>query len=84
MPKPKNVMDIVRQYLRREGYDGLAGPYCGCLVEDLAPCGEIGGCRPGYKRVCRGCDADGCDPGLGPANWHVSVHRPRVKKGGTK
>ena len=81
--RPATVMDIVRQYLRREGYDGLVDPdaQCGCLVDDLRPCcpGEISGCRPGYKRVCRGCDLDGCDPGLGPANWHVSIHKSRSK-----
>jgi hypothetical protein len=77
-------MDIVRQYLRREKYDGLCDPdnQCGCLVDDLAPCcpGEIGGCRPGYKYICQGCDADGCDPGLGAANWHVGAKRPRVSR----
>jgi len=81
--RPATVMDIVRQYLRREGYDGLVDPdnQCGCLVDDLRPCcpGEISGCRPGYKRVCRGCDLDGCDPGLGADNWHVSIHKSRSK-----
>jgi hypothetical protein len=76
MPNPKTVMDIIRQYLRREGYDGLvdAEGECGCLIDDLAPCesDEIVGCRPGYKYLCRGCEADCCQPG--PDNWHVSTN----------
>lgn len=48
------VLDIVRQYLESNGYDGLydAGE-CACKRDDLAPCGNIGhDCMPGYLSAC--------------------------------
>jgi hypothetical protein len=35
------VRDIVRDYLERHGFDGLAGDDCGCEITDLMPCGEL-------------------------------------------
>lgn len=32
------VRDIVRAYLKDNGYAGLAGDECGCSLDDLAPC----------------------------------------------
>jgi len=46
------VKDIVADWLKRHGYDGLTdgGGQCGCLVDDLMPCGEMGRhCVAGYK-----------------------------------
>jgi hypothetical protein len=45
MKKPKFVGQIVEAYLREHGYDGLVGCFdydetCGCLLDDLVPCGE--------------------------------------------
>ncbi|MDY0339887.1 MAG: hypothetical protein RBS17_01565 [Coriobacteriia bacterium] len=38
------VTEIVRQWLRENGYDGLCfrngGEECGCHTDTLAPCGE--------------------------------------------
>jgi len=61
------VKEIVAEYLKAHGYDGLYADDCGCLLEDdLMPCGleRIDGCRPGYKRPCT-CGA-GCDWRVGP------------------
>lgn len=60
------VEHIVRRYLADNVYDGLYNTDidCACLVDDLAPCGEIGGeCVAGYKRDC----PDDC----GDHYWHV-------------
>jgi len=54
--------DIVEEYLREHKFDGLfhEDGGCGCLLEDLNPCGHIGAeCHPGYKVKCR-C-GDDCD-----------------------
>lgn len=45
------VLEIVREYLKENGYDGLCNPEleCGCGLDDLAPCGEMGmDCEPAY------------------------------------
>ena len=60
------VLDIVREYLKENGYDGLCdGDGCGCCAEDLMPCNYMGcmTCVPGYKvekkDACRmGFDTD--------------------------
>ena len=45
-----NVYEITKKYLIDNGYDGLFTDECGCLVDDLMPCGfECGYCQPGYK-----------------------------------
>lgn len=46
-----DVIDMIRQYLTENGYDGLYSDDCGCFVDDLAPCcGEgITHCSAGYK-----------------------------------
>ena len=33
-----NVKQIVKEYLKENGYDGLAGDECGCGIENLFPC----------------------------------------------
>ena len=48
------VLDIIRGYLRRHGYDGLCNTdiECGCQTDDLAPCGNVGyDCQPGVKEM---------------------------------
>lgn len=49
------VEEIVKEWLKAQGYDGLfneAGE-CACLLEDLAPCGELSGeCQAGHKIQC--------------------------------
>ena len=66
--EPPTVIEIVRQYLVAHGYDGLYGDECGCLIDDLCPCGEnFGGCRPGYEQPPPEDDEwDGCGIWVGP------------------
>jgi hypothetical protein len=87
MTKPKTVLEIVRQYLKTNGYDGLYNEdgQCACLLDDLHPCGEyndISECSPGYKYVCDGknCNVDVCEPERGQDNWHVGATKPRPKR----
>ncbi len=64
------VKEIVKEYLKQHGFDGLYNDQCGCEVDDLAPCSEFGwDCKPGYKTSCipESCPADGeCDFHIGP------------------
>jgi hypothetical protein len=50
---PKDVLDIVCQYLVDNGYDGLCNDCfdgCGCETVDLCPCDNIQkDCVPGYN-----------------------------------
>lgn len=48
------VIEIVKAHLVSGGFDGLVMPdaECGCLLDDLAPCGgDISDCEPGYRGV---------------------------------
>ena len=62
-----NVKKIVAEYLKKHKYDGLVNldVPCGCLLEALAPCGEMSEkCRPGYRKDvdedCQcGCEGQG-------------------------
>jgi len=60
------VLDIVKQYLIANGYDGLYNEDCGCVVDDLIPCGDcFDNCIPGYKWDHCGCGC-GCTEHIGP------------------
>jgi hypothetical protein len=51
-----NCIEIVKQYLKEHGYDGLCDIFCGCAIGDLTPCGNISNdCKPGYKVLCVNC-----------------------------
>ena len=54
------VKKIVKEYLEKNGYDGLFYDDCSCYLEDLIPCGEnFEWCQPGYVGACicgEGCD----------------------------
>lgn len=44
------VQEIITIHLKQNGYDGLCNDDCGCLIDDLAPCGNISlNCKAGYK-----------------------------------
>lgn len=52
------IKEIVKEWLKKNGYDGLCHPdcACGCLLEYLMDCadwtsdGPDTECEPGYKR----------------------------------
>jgi len=47
------VCEIVAEYLERNGYEGLAGNFCGCRLADLMPCQELGPtCEAGHVAPC--------------------------------
>ena len=62
------IKEIIKDYLEKNGYDGLFNGNipCGCLKDDLNPCGEpFDECLPGYRGACSG----DCDSGKCP--WHI-------------
>lgn len=74
----QDVLEIVGQHLKTNGYDGLFSEDggCACATDDLAPCGQIhGSCAPGYRveypdRECPGGECGGgCD-------WHIGTEKP--------
>ena len=45
------VKDILTDYLKKNGFDGLANTDCGCKVDDLASCcHDCLDCEPAYNR----------------------------------
>ena len=51
------VKEIVIEYLKANGYDGLWSDYpdhCGCGFDNLMPCDEsrMEKCQPGFKYKC--------------------------------
>ncbi|HUX01550.1 MAG TPA: hypothetical protein VMY35_11280 [Phycisphaerae bacterium] len=49
------VREIVEEWLKRDGYDGLYSrdACCSCFAGDLMPCLDpCGACRPGYAHKC--------------------------------
>ena len=53
------VKEIIKEYLEKNGYDGLCREGCGCGLEDFMPCGmfalenTVVGCKPAYKHKCK-------------------------------
>ena len=61
--------EIIKTYLRENGYDGLYSDNdCACELDDLAPCGEFQtDCEVGYLTPCDGtCTPGNCD-------FHISA-----------
>lgn len=49
------VKEIITDWLKKNGYDGLCTEECGCQLGDLGPCclsENILSCVPGYKHSC--------------------------------
>jgi len=69
-----NTLDIVKKYLKDNGYHGLAGDECGCRIDDLRPCDCLCDCEPGYVWECNTCsDKDDLDEGC--SYYHVDGYR---------
>ena len=46
------VLEIIREYLKKNGFDGLYNRElgCGCSINNLNPCGDINiDCTAGYQ-----------------------------------
>lgn len=67
------VIEIVKAHLVENGFDGLVqtDSECGCLLDDLAPCGsDFGQCEPGY----RGCGQED------PECWSIYRTKEAARK----
>ena len=73
-----DVLDLVQIQLKAKGFDGLYHDTgeCACLLDDLAPCGQIEShCIAGYKALCTpDCEHEGDSDG--PGAWHVQGSKP--------
>ena len=51
------VEEIVKDYLGKNGYDGLCREGCGCRLDDFMPCSYLEGvptcCTPAYKHLVK-------------------------------
>lgn len=64
--------EMVRIYLENNGYDGLFSDICGCLLDDLMPCGGEGAmdCQAGHR-------VDGCTETCGMGcDFHIQEEKP--------
>lgn len=72
------VIEIVKEYLVHNKYDGLVQVdcECGCDLEELASCdGGIVHCEPGYKIECE------CGGGC---NYHITTKKPNNQQPTTR
>lgn len=48
------VREMVEKHLKDNGYDGLGGDGCGCILADLIPCVDapIEHCEAGHRVPC--------------------------------
>lgn len=58
--EPGDVEDIIKQWLKDNGYDGLFHENdCGCWMDRFRPCGEsMAECVPGHKYKCTDQDSE--------------------------
>ena len=83
-----NVRNIVSEWLRKHGYDGLYTEDCGCVLDDLMPCSgpyEFStSCNPGYRNPCPGADEcylDGdCEFHVGPNRWGIKDETRPIRR----
>ena len=69
------VIQIVEEYLKSNGFDGLCNcdVPCGCLLDNLCPCGDLNvDCQAGHREEVGSSVECGCD-GQGENHWHVSI-----------
>ena len=62
-----NVIEIIKEYLTNNGYEGLCNPdiECGCGMRGLMPCGEYSGdCEPAMFHTKEDCPLEECMYGL--------------------
>lgn len=72
-----DVREIVKEWLKQHGYDGLynTSGECACIIDDLFPCFSETTCfcKPGYYIPCPG--SDGCDSAAynEPCTFHIGM-----------
>lgn len=66
-------VEIITDWLREHGYDGLFSDYleCACTIEDLIPCGMISQDNPCYAGYRVPCD---CGEGH---DYHIQAQKPK-------
>lgn len=72
--------DMIREWLKENGYDGLYSDQCACKQDDLFPCGGeyIQDCKAGYFSKCNpDCDHEGYEPD-DPDCWHIQSNKPET------
>ncbi len=61
--------EIVIEYLKQNGFDGLCSDECGCSLDDLICCDEdFQGCEPAYASICDGKDSS-CECETGETHY---------------
>jgi hypothetical protein len=52
--QPANAVEIIKDYLERNGFDGIYDDSCGCgcITNDIRNHCVNNNCRPGYKGPC--------------------------------
>ena len=67
-----NVRQIVKQWLKKKGYDGLySSSECACMADDLMPCGEYySDCESGYLCPCPSDCEEYHEFHIGPEKYH--------------
>jgi hypothetical protein len=73
---PPSIADIVTEYLKANGYDGLyseAGECCCSLGDELFPCALVQNCTAGYRVPCHGCY---CEYDDGP-HYHIGPKKEK-------
>lgn len=85
-----DAVEVVKEFLEDNAYDGLAGDGCGCKLEDLILCGErdlCGDCKAGYVKKCEPDREDedspcsDCDAfGVPESQWCLTTVKPVEEK----
>jgi len=73
-----SVKEIVSEWLKKNGCDGLVNEdaECGCEASDMMPCeSSCGDCEAAYRVRCGtdSCECGSCDDN----GWHMSKNDPR-------
>ena len=72
------VLEMVKEYLNANGFDGLVHRdcACACLLDDLVPCDEVtNSCEAGHR--VEGCHEE-CE-NYPDGDWHVVAGKPADK-----
>ena len=78
-----NTKEILTEWLRANGFDGLCNIEigCGCDVDDLNPCGDCAmDCVPAYKNRCDPNCGSPCDF-FGDTSVCYTIDKPTAHMG---